>query len=59
MRARLFQPTAEPHRRDAPRESAGIVGLDRERTQSRFPRRRLEARAGNLAQEPLSSPTWA
>src|SRR5207247_11178617 len=51
VRARLFQPAAQPHGRDAAREPGCIVGLDRERTQGCFPGRGFKARARNPAQD--------
>src|SRR5262249_8642898 len=52
LRPRLLQPAPQAHGCDAARESAGVVGLDRERAQRRLAHRRLEARARDLGQEP-------
>ena len=46
-RQRRLQPAADPHRRDALRQSSGVIGLDRDAAQRRRPERRLEARRGN------------
>src|SRR5436853_7049671 len=51
-RARLLEPPAQPHCGYAAGEPARIIGLDRERAQRRLAHRRLEARGGDLAQEP-------
>src|SRR5215471_13982576 len=51
-RPRLFEPAAEAHGGDAPREAGSVVSLERERAQRRRSHRRLELGSGDAAQEP-------